>query len=57
MKIDEDVAGQVFNRLRRAHGQLAGVIVWWSPAGTAPTGHPRTPGRLKCGTTGSGDAP
>ena len=26
MKIDEDAAGQVLNRLRRAHGQLAGVI-------------------------------
>ena len=26
MKIEEDAAGQVLNRLRRAHGQLAGVI-------------------------------
>ncbi|HVB43763.1 MAG TPA: metal-sensitive transcriptional regulator [Streptosporangiaceae bacterium] len=26
MKIDEDAVGQVLNRLRRAHGQLAGVI-------------------------------
>ena len=26
MKIDEDAADQVLNRLRRAHGQLAGVI-------------------------------
>ena len=26
MKIDEDAAGQVLNRLRRAHGQLARVI-------------------------------
>ena len=26
MKIDEDAAGQVLNRLRRADGQLAGVI-------------------------------
>ena len=26
MKVDEDAAGQVLNRLRRAHGQLAGVI-------------------------------
>ena len=26
MKIDEDVAGPVLNRLRRAQGQLAGVI-------------------------------
>jgi DNA-binding FrmR family transcriptional regulator len=26
MKIDEDAAGEVLNRLRRAHGQLAGVI-------------------------------
>ena len=26
MKVDEQAAGQVLNRLRRAHGQLAGVI-------------------------------
>ncbi len=26
MKIDEDAEGQVLNRLRRAQGQLAGVI-------------------------------
>lgn len=26
MKIDDEAAGQVLNRLRRAHGQLAGVI-------------------------------
>jgi DNA-binding FrmR family transcriptional regulator len=26
MKIDEDAVGQVLNRLRRAQGQLAGVI-------------------------------
>jgi DNA-binding FrmR family transcriptional regulator len=26
MKIDEDAAGSVLNRLRRAQGQLAGVI-------------------------------
>jgi len=26
MKVDESAAGQVLNRLRRAHGQLAGVI-------------------------------
>ena len=26
MKVDENAAGQVLNRLRRAHGQLAGVI-------------------------------
>ena len=26
MKIDEDAQGQVLNRLRRAQGQLAGVI-------------------------------
>lgn len=26
MKIDEEQAGPVLNRLRRAHGQLAGVI-------------------------------
>ena len=26
MKIDDDAEGQVLNRLRRAHGQLAGVI-------------------------------
>ena len=26
MKIDDDAAGQVLNRLRRAQGQLAGVI-------------------------------
>jgi DNA-binding FrmR family transcriptional regulator len=26
MRIDEDAAGQVLNRLRRAQGQLAGVI-------------------------------
>jgi len=26
MKVDEDAAGAVLNRLRRAHGQLAGVI-------------------------------
>jgi len=26
MKVDESTAGQVLNRLRRAHGQLAGVI-------------------------------
>ena len=26
MQVDENAAGQVLNRLRRAHGQLAGVI-------------------------------
>ncbi len=26
MKIDDEVTGAVLNRLRRAHGQLAGVI-------------------------------
>ncbi len=26
MKIDQDARGQIVNRLRRAHGQLAGVI-------------------------------
>jgi DNA-binding FrmR family transcriptional regulator len=26
MKVDENAADQVLNRLRRAHGQLAGVI-------------------------------
>ncbi len=26
MKVDEQAAGPVLNRLRRAHGQLAGVI-------------------------------
>ena len=26
MKIDDEAAGRVLNRLRRAHGQLAGVI-------------------------------
>lgn len=26
MKIDEEMTGPVLNRLRRAHGQLAGVI-------------------------------
>jgi DNA-binding FrmR family transcriptional regulator len=26
MKVDENAASQVLNRLRRAHGQLAGVI-------------------------------
>lgn len=26
MKIDDEAAGPVLNRLRRAHGQLAGVI-------------------------------
>ena len=26
MKIDENAQGEVLNRLRRAHGQLAGVI-------------------------------
>jgi DNA-binding FrmR family transcriptional regulator len=26
MKVDEQAAGAVLNRLRRAHGQLAGVI-------------------------------
>jgi DNA-binding FrmR family transcriptional regulator len=26
MKVDESAAGPVLNRLRRAHGQLAGVI-------------------------------
>ena len=26
MRIDEEVSGPVLNRLRRAHGQLAGVI-------------------------------